>query len=756
MKRRVRDQEATDAQGRRRFHGAFTGGFSAGHYNSVGSKEGWTPKTFSSSRSNRSSYVEQRPEDFMDEEDDPLLGKRLETTECYDTLQTGAKRRLQEQQSDQSVVSAIPGFLWPNDWNLPVNDSIGMKLLKRMGWKEGHGIGQPVRRRKFDKVENKQPKEVLRGDEEQNSEPDDEEVVYVPPRKVFDVRTSFPKPKLDRYGAGFDPYRDAPEFHAFKEQQKNKQKEREGSHRHIVSFVDALKSTNGTNRATNGYGLSALEENDDIDVYGTISMDDFDRAIAPLRAKNDVKRLESSSQHETLRLSRALCSDGRPVLPGFELAIAKESPSKAVNFHLNVPTNFKAYHRFDNESDQYDAVTSLYRKYHLLNDIVKSGVLVTAKQRGALLEDAGQDVQDQAGNAATVTTGSVFDLLGEEQKAKIFKAAANAKQDVLLSDVERAPSIAARKDRQILGESCGGKQLRASISASISKRFVSSTSIADENTSDSVSSKQPILKASYRSTSPWIPKSLLCKRFHVKCVGPTGSEGPRDSSDIKQNLYDKELVPHLVEFASGRAAYRKSDNIGKSFEVSTVDVAAGGNQLPVAPAQKASLDLLKSIFEPSDESLSEDDSDDESGVEGNSDQCNVESTESTTQQKESVRLPSTVLSSARGIHDRHQSNPQESSSSDEANATMLHYDDFETKELNKVDGQNAEQRTKERKLRTKHKKRHKHRSLRDEKVRKKKAKKEQKERKSHRRHTLRHSRYSRSPSAARTPRSSNR
>jgi G patch domain-containing protein 1 len=29
-----------DEQGRRRLHGAFTGGFSAGYYNTVGSKEG--------------------------------------------------------------------------------------------------------------------------------------------------------------------------------------------------------------------------------------------------------------------------------------------------------------------------------------------------------------------------------------------------------------------------------------------------------------------------------------------------------------------------------------------------------------------------------------------------------------------------------------------------------------------------------------------------------------------------------------------
>lgn len=48
-------QEATDTEGRQRFHGAFTGGFSAGYYNSVGSAEGWAPQTFHSSRSERSS-----------------------------------------------------------------------------------------------------------------------------------------------------------------------------------------------------------------------------------------------------------------------------------------------------------------------------------------------------------------------------------------------------------------------------------------------------------------------------------------------------------------------------------------------------------------------------------------------------------------------------------------------------------------------------------------------------------------------------
>ncbi len=46
-------QEAVDSEGRQRFHGAFTGGWSAGHYNTVGSVEGWAPAAFRSSRSER-------------------------------------------------------------------------------------------------------------------------------------------------------------------------------------------------------------------------------------------------------------------------------------------------------------------------------------------------------------------------------------------------------------------------------------------------------------------------------------------------------------------------------------------------------------------------------------------------------------------------------------------------------------------------------------------------------------------------------
>ena len=65
----VEEQIATDQNGKRRFHGAFTGGFSAGFFNTVDTPQGWAPSQFKSSRDTRQERQSQRPEDFMDSED---------------------------------------------------------------------------------------------------------------------------------------------------------------------------------------------------------------------------------------------------------------------------------------------------------------------------------------------------------------------------------------------------------------------------------------------------------------------------------------------------------------------------------------------------------------------------------------------------------------------------------------------------------------------------------------------------------------
>ncbi|PWY89776.1 DUF1604-domain-containing protein [Aspergillus heteromorphus CBS 117.55] len=126
-------QEVTDDRGRKRLHGAFTGGFSAGYFNTVGSKEGWTPATFVSSRQNRAKDTrQQRAEDFMDEDDirEAEEAKRLQTTDEFSGFgSTNADRG---------------GWM---DLLKTSGETMGVKLLKKMGWREGQGIGPKVRRK---------------------------------------------------------------------------------------------------------------------------------------------------------------------------------------------------------------------------------------------------------------------------------------------------------------------------------------------------------------------------------------------------------------------------------------------------------------------------------------------------------------------------------------------------------------------------------------------------------------------------------
>ncbi|KAL4790239.1 hypothetical protein BDV19DRAFT_372659 [Aspergillus venezuelensis] len=129
-------QEVTDDRGRKRLHGAFTGGFSAGYFNTVGSKEGWTPTTFVSSRQNRAKDArKQRAEDFMDEEDirEAEEARNLQTNEEFSGFGSTA-----------TDATRLGGLM---DVFKVSGETIGVKLLKKMGWREGQGIGPKVKRK---------------------------------------------------------------------------------------------------------------------------------------------------------------------------------------------------------------------------------------------------------------------------------------------------------------------------------------------------------------------------------------------------------------------------------------------------------------------------------------------------------------------------------------------------------------------------------------------------------------------------------
>ncbi|KAF4744187.1 G patch domain-containing protein 1, partial [Perkinsus olseni] len=133
------EQVVTDDQGRRRFHGAFTGGFSAGYYNTVGTEEGWTPSTFVSSRRSRKNDKQedeeegghdgmkqqrhQRISDFMDEED------------YNDGIGAGV--------AAVGGPSSSGGFAWRRDSDeVEVKGRVGLAIMRSQGWREGMLVGE--------------------------------------------------------------------------------------------------------------------------------------------------------------------------------------------------------------------------------------------------------------------------------------------------------------------------------------------------------------------------------------------------------------------------------------------------------------------------------------------------------------------------------------------------------------------------------------------------------------------------------------
>ena len=132
-----------DAQGKLmpkgHFHGAFTGGFSAGYFNSVGSEEGWAPQRWKSSRGERSERQAQRAEDFMDAEDlaDLQGGQKLVARAEYARAPAAAPAPAAAGGSGLELGERLTGLLRVSD----TAENAGWAMLRRMGWREGFGVG---------------------------------------------------------------------------------------------------------------------------------------------------------------------------------------------------------------------------------------------------------------------------------------------------------------------------------------------------------------------------------------------------------------------------------------------------------------------------------------------------------------------------------------------------------------------------------------------------------------------------------------
>ncbi|KAJ6646599.1 G patch domain-containing protein 1 like [Pseudolycoriella hygida] len=327
----VADQIAVDANGKRRFHGAFTGGFSAGFWNTVGSLEGWQPKEFKSSRSEKAQRLTQAPTDFMDDEDMGEFGiapQRIQTTEDFTASASDkdSRKRSAAREEDGPVLGTPVLQLFLK----PAKDKASVSLLKKMGWREQQGIGSRLTRNEKKKAAERYLKErggakvyncdmgplqkphtATDGEEEEEeteSEDSDEEITFAPD----DYEPFLHAFKTNRFGLGYEGLS--------KTSGTVTQK-----HINLFSTFEVLDRKNKKlSIKGQAFGVGAFEEDDD-DIYAKDDMTNYDFKLGEKSKTTTKKQPQTQSAN---------------VIEGFAVSNSHQKRMNKKIYTVDVPSSF--------------------------------------------------------------------------------------------------------------------------------------------------------------------------------------------------------------------------------------------------------------------------------------------------------------------------------------------------------------------------------------------------------------------------------
>ncbi|NXX29739.1 GPTC1 protein, partial [Nicator chloris] len=346
----LQEQTVKDAKGRyQRFHGAFTGGFSAGYFNTVGTKEGWTPSAFVSSRQKRADRTILGPEDFMDEEDLSEFGIAPKDITTTDDFASKAKDRIKEKARQiAGVVAPIPGTTAFDDLIGPSKITIGVELLRKMGWKEGQGIGPRVKRKPCRQKPDPTvkiygcalPPGLSEGSEDEEDEYQPENVTFAP-KDVMPVDLT---PKENVHGLGYkglDPSQAL--FGASGREHLNLFT---GGSEETSNLLGDLRHSKGRKLGITGqaFGVGALEEEDD-DIYATDTLSKYDTVLKDEEPGDGLYGWTAPKQYKSKRRPEGEIKYVGKVLAGFSLASKSSAPIK-IYPPPSLPRNYRPVHHF--------------------------------------------------------------------------------------------------------------------------------------------------------------------------------------------------------------------------------------------------------------------------------------------------------------------------------------------------------------------------------------------------------------------------
>ncbi|KAI0839977.1 DUF1604-domain-containing protein [Hypoxylon sp. FL0890] len=427
-------QEVRDERGRKRLHGAFTGGWSAGYFNTVGSKEGWTPSTFVSSRSNRrkddSAAKQQRPEDFMDEEDlaDAAEAQKLQTAQGFAGLGSTDEDGLMRPGGGLADLFRVQG------------ETMGVKLLRRMGWKDGQGIGPKVRRKaRLDVGTGKPGGTTQDGDDTYLFAPDNVPMISL-------VK------KLDRKGLGYEGESRLTPMQTSTQGEAGSSSDEDSRNGPLIR-PGALKKKKPNKFGKGGIGIGILNDtgSDDEDPYEIGPRISYNRVIGGDKKKKKAASATTSanpalrSAPKFIPRKNALaqagknlrkCHDGRLPLDGFVFGVETDDLTSTINSEVNkypppeISPDWKPSKQRQSETESSNYVSTA--------GAAKASKL-DPKSRAALLGEA------------QLPGKSVFDFLSASARERLAAATGKSNLPPALGEIPEGYALSeAEKQQELL------------------------------------------------------------------------------------------------------------------------------------------------------------------------------------------------------------------------------------------------------------------------------------------------------------------
>ncbi|CRL00901.1 CLUMA_CG014151, isoform A [Clunio marinus] len=522
----IEDQFVKDENGRRRFHGAFTGGFSAGYWNTVGSKDGFTPSEFKSSRSEKQTVKTFQPTDFMDEEDLGEFGiahQKIQTTEDFSS---GSSKRKYEKPSE----GPIPGEPVLKNLLKPIRDKAAVRILKSMGWRDHQGIGSRLTYREKKRTNERNQREMYiqtkygcdiglikqKQDSEDEDDLSDDEITFAPD----DFDPYIANVKNNAFGLGYSGLKPS-SILSSKSQHVNL----------FQTFQVVDRNNKKLSIRGQAFGVGALEEEDD-DIYAMDDMSRYDRSL--------------DEGEKTKRKLKAIKPVDSSIIEGFTKATISETTVKV--FTVDLPRSFEPRNWLTRQS-RFEPID--VNRAKALEEKNKHKVLGLGRhdfkpeERGALLNEKVEKNSEKINSIKESSTAKIqesairiTELLNSKQfvseknesfkpfignpekqerydKFLTLKSSSSEKEvEKFLNDIQ--PLSMSNFDREMeRKEFMQAKRMYQPLDSLMGNRFIKETDLIREENSHKKTENGKKIIVIHRTKVMWKPHKDLCKRFNV-------------------------------------------------------------------------------------------------------------------------------------------------------------------------------------------------------------------------------------------------